>query len=384
MPIGSLTIRYCRLVTSAPPRIAIVTPVSDIRHATLQIAAARLNGRTAFVVPGGGVANWPLDVERHVVKSFGNTHSRQWMVGLRTVLDGIQPDLIHIANEPWALTTVRALRTGRAVVVHGGESLYREAPLRYRLRRWNTSRRLRQLAGYVNWGTTGMRAAEDAGLPGDVPRAVIPGSPPDPGVFSHQPLRPLGDRLRVIAVGRVVAAKGIDNLLEAAADPGRRQRIELTVVGAGPHAQTLRRRASALGLAVRFTGNLDAERVHDELVKAHVLVQPSLSTPSSREQWGRSVVEAMMTGRPVITSDCGELPHLVQDPNCVFPQGDSRALGRALDELMEEPALLTVRAECARQRAEAFRPDVLSHELVGLWRDALVYWLRSRETATSP
>ncbi|MEI2716272.1 MAG: glycosyltransferase family 4 protein [Candidatus Nanopelagicales bacterium] len=371
-------------MTPAPPRIAIVTPVSDVRHATLQIEAARLNGHTAFVVPGGGATSWPLDVERHELKSFGNSHSRQWMVGLGTVLDGIQPDLIHIANEPWAFTTLRALRTGLPVVVHGGESLYREAPLRYRLRRGNTSRRLRQLAGYVNWGTTGLRAAEDAGLPGDVPKAVIPGSPPDPGVFSYQPLRPLGDRLRVVAVGRLVAAKGIDCLLEAAADPSRRQRIDLTVVGDGPYAQNLRTKAAALGLAVRFTGDLDAGSVHEELVKADVLVQPSLSTPSSREQWGRSVVEAMMTGRPVITSDCGELPHLVQDRDCVFPQGDSPALGRALDELMEQRALLTIRAERARRRAEAFRPDVLSHELVALWRAALAYWQRSHETATSP
>lgn len=370
-------------MTSGPPRIAIITPVTDVRHATLQIAAARVNGRTAFVVPCGGATRWPLDIERYELRSFGNTLSRQWMVGLRSALDGIQPDLIHIANEPWAFTTVRALRTGRPVVVHGGESLYQEAPLKYRLRRWNTSSRLRQVAGYVNWGTTGMRAAEDAGLPRDVPRAVLPGSPPDPRVFSYRPVSQRIDRLRVIAVGRLVAAKGVDTLLEAAADPCRRQHIELTVVGDGPHAEKLRRKASTLGLVVRFTGSLDAEGVHDELARSDVLVQPSLSTPSSREQWGRSVVEAMMTGRTVITSDCGELPHLVQDSDCVFPEGDSRALGRALDELLDQPDLLTTRARAARRRAEAFRLDTLSHELVALWGAALVYWHRKHETVTS-
>lgn len=94
--------------------------------------------------------------------------------GSQERLGRIQPDLIHIANEPWAFTTVRALRTGRPVVVHGGESLYQEAPLKYRLRRWNTSSR-RQVAGYVNWGTTGMRAAEDAGLPRTRPGWGLPG-----------------------------------------------------------------------------------------------------------------------------------------------------------------------------------------------------------------
>lgn len=36
--------------------------------------------------------------------------------------------------------------------------------------------------------------------------------------------------------------------------------------------EKLRRKASTLGLVVRFTGSLDAEGVHDELARSDVLV----------------------------------------------------------------------------------------------------------------
>lgn len=78
-----------------------------------------------------------------------------------------------------------------------------------------------------------------------------------------------------------------------------------------------------------------------------------------------------MTGRPVLVSDSGELPHVVQDPAWVFPQGDADSLGRALDELRADPQLLQERGDSAYARSLGFRPDVLADQLVDFWGEVL-------------
>ncbi len=70
-----------------------------------------------------------------------------------------------------------------------------------------------------------------------------------------------------------------------------------------------------------------------------MLAVPSLTTPGWVEQFGRVVVEAMACGVPVVASDSGSLPDLVQGVGLLVPEGDPSALAEALVRVGRDPEL---------------------------------------------
>ena len=164
-----------------------------------------------------------------------------------------------------------------------------------------------------------------------------------------------GQALRVLFVGRMIALKGVDMLLEAVSRLERRGiAVELTLVGDGPAREDWERQAGSLGLAdvVRFTGALAREDVHRAMCAAHVFCLPSV-----RESGGAVLLEAMATARPVIALDHGGPAELVddavgralrlQDPGQVIVD-----LEQTLAEVVAEPAAWAERGAHGRSRVE--------------------------------
>ena len=60
-----------------------------------------------------------------------------------------------------------------------------------------------------------------------------------------------------------------------------------------------------------------------------VSVLPSLTRPNWKEQFGRTLAEAMSCETPVIGSDSGEIPHVIGDAGLIFKEGDAQALAGA-------------------------------------------------------
>ena len=353
-------------------RVAIISPTADVRHAALYVAAARVNTNVRILVPDSPlIEQWPGDVTPWPLSSKGRRNTSQWMTGLPRAVKGFEPQLIHIHNEPWAVTCQRLLRSNLPVVIHGAESVLGDAPLPQRIRRVGTRGALRRAAGYLNWGQTGLRAAEEAGLPAETPRAAIPASPPDPQSFLGPPFGDLRVNWRSLFVGRLLPVKGVETLLRSLAEAGRSARMIVKIVGSGPEGARLRGLAQSLGVDAHFLGHLDEAAVQRAMAGAHVLVVPSVDTTTAIEQWGRVVVEGMMTGRAVLVSDSGELPHIVGNRDWVFRQGDARSLGTSLDSLLQNPSLLHSRSEQAYLRSQHFHPSVLAQSLLEFWDEVL-------------
>jgi glycosyltransferase involved in cell wall biosynthesis len=153
----------------------------------------------------------------------------------------------------------------------------------------------------------------------------------------------------VACVSRLAPEKGVSVLIRALARVGRD--ALLLVVGDGPDAPACQALAAALGLGdhVRFLGRRDdVERVY---AAADVAVAPSLGA----EAFGLCVVEAMASGRPVVVSDAGALPEIVEHgrSGLVVPRGDAAALAGAIGRLVDEPALAARLAAAGRARARA-------------------------------
>ena len=78
--------------------------------------------------------------------------------------------------------------------------------------------------------------------------------------------------------------------------------------------------------------------------------------PSRSEAWGMAALEAMAHGVPVIASDVGGLPEIVEPDNggWLVPPGDPAALARAIVEVAASPDRLHEQGLKARQRAQRF------------------------------
>jgi glycosyltransferase involved in cell wall biosynthesis len=110
------------------------------------------------------------------------------------------------------------------------------------------------------------------------------------------------DRVRIIYVGMLVRAKGIDRLLNGLSRIDEDE-WELALVGTGNDEEHFRSMTSRLGLSdrVRFCGALPNSEAMKVLRGADLLVLPTLS-----DGWGAVVNEALSRGVPVICSDkCG-------------------------------------------------------------------------------
>lgn len=99
-----------------------------------------------------------------------------------------------------------------------------------------------------------------------------------------------------------------------------------------------------------------------------------LALPSWREPQGINVIEALGHGIPVVASNVGALPEMVNDGETgrIVPAGDFSALASALIEMLSNPALCRRYGETARERALArYGSQVISRNIGEAIRAAL-------------
>jgi glycosyltransferase involved in cell wall biosynthesis len=186
------------------------------------------------------------------------------------------------------------------------------------------------------------------------------------------------ERLRVLAVGRMVAKKGFDQLVDAFAELQRRGVVfEAAIVGQeDKHSETLRGRIARHGLERRIAlpGPMGQEQLLAEYRRASVLCMPSRLLPDDRDGIPNVLVEAMAAGTPVVASAVSGIPELVEDGvNGVLVAPERPAeLADALERLHGDPALRERLAGAGRETvATRFDGDRLAGRLAELFRAAL-------------
>jgi glycosyltransferase involved in cell wall biosynthesis len=164
-------------------------------------------------------------------------------------------------------------------------------------------------------------------------------------------LRSSGGPVRCVAVARLVARTGLDDLLHALARL-ERGRYHLEIVGSGPAEEALRWLVAQLGLSaeVRFVGALDRVGIAERLRAADLF-----TLPSRAESSGNVFAEAMAAGLPVVGTAVAGIPEFVQDGRhgVLVPPRDPAAVAAAIRLLGEHPVLRATIA--ARNRAHAVR-----------------------------
>ncbi len=281
--------------------------------------------------------------------------------GLARVLYQTKPDIIDLYEEPYSLIaaqilSLRAALTPRSqFVFYSAQNIYKRYPPPFQqVEQWSY-----RTAHYAH---SPSRAAIEVlrrkGYEGNT-RVIPLGANPDRFAPTRDPAatlaakESLGLHGTVIGyIGRLSPEKGVQDLLDAYALL-RPTDTTLLLVGDGPQRAFLEARAKEAGLAddVVFIGAINRLRLPSVLQAMNLLVVPSRTTPTIREQFGRVIVEAFLTGVPVIGSSCGGVPEVIGDDGLVYPEGDISALATTIGAAMVDRTGSTARAEHARARA---------------------------------
>lgn len=170
--------------------------------------------------------------------------------------------------------------------------------------------------------------------------------------------RMLRPRLPVIGwTGRMFLGKGLHVLLRASAKMKRPH--QLLVVGDGwrkPHEREL---ANDLKLADRITwaGAIPAGKMPAYYAAMDVFTHPAITSPPDmpywKEQFARTLPEAMLMGLPIVGSNSGEIPWVVGNGGLIVPENNPSALAKALDRLVGDAALRRKLGAAGRKRALA-------------------------------
>jgi glycosyltransferase involved in cell wall biosynthesis len=154
----------------------------------------------------------------------------------------------------------------------------------------------------------------------------------------------------IVTVGHLTPQKGVKYLLAASTHILREvPNAQILVIGDGPQKHELEIMAEKLGVhkKVGFTGWRDDAR--DIMAAADVIVLPSLI-----EGMPYSMLEAMVSGTPVVSTSTGGIPELLVDRETGFlvPPKKPRALSDAIVYLLQNKDVAVQMGVAGRRRVE--------------------------------
>ena len=270
----------------------------------------------------------------------GNIPLHTYVARLRHRLRALAPDAIYLHHEPYAIATAQFVLAARSAVPKAPIGIYSAQSLvKHYL--WPITAAERMVHRHADFAlpvseevAEALRAKGYKGRVDVLPLAVnVAALRPDEAAEPRVGTPTIG------YVGRLATEKGVDTLLEAMSRLGAHEARAL-IVGEGADRGRLERLSQALGLGdrVEWPGYVPHDRVASEYRRMDVLVVPSRTVSSWKEQFGRIVIEALACGVPVLVSDSGELPRLIERTGggWVVAEGDADALAAALRSVLPD------------------------------------------------
>lgn len=184
------------------------------------------------------------------------------------------------------------------------------------------------------------------------------------------------DETHIAFLGNLVPIKGVEYLIEAVnivKMTGEYRHLKLLIVGDSLNGRFSDYKEKLLAIVkdegleadVHFIGRVqDVRPVYDI---SDVVVLPSLS-----EGFGRTIIEAMAYGTPVIGSKVGGIPEIIEDgiDGLLVPPKDAGAIANAIIRLMQNKEFYSSISKSARIKAQYYNAEDQARRIMHAMQEA--------------
>jgi glycosyltransferase involved in cell wall biosynthesis len=162
----------------------------------------------------------------------------------------------------------------------------------------------------------------------------------------------------IVAIGRLIAKKGFENLIRACALLVKHETsFRCEIFGEGPLKDQLRALIEDLGLQdrIQLPGPKPQHELRRHLANARVFVLPSVpEADGGMDNLPTVIMEAMATGLPVVSTTIGGIPEMIVENETGFlvPPKDVTALASAIEKVLNDPSLGQKLGQAGYERAQ--------------------------------
>jgi glycosyltransferase involved in cell wall biosynthesis len=293
------------------------------------------------------------------------------ILAVRNILAGIQPDLIHAqGTERDCAMTAAFCRRPKVLTIHGNcraiAQFRQSRPFSY----WWLQARLEQFCLPRFDGVVCISKYTKEWVSSLAKRTWLLPNAVDPSFFDIQPQKP-ASRPVILVVANVDARKNQIGLIHSLDNLSKQHFFDVRFFGKcgeDPYGQEFRRLLQARSWCI-WGGMLDRDRLRNEFTKATAVMLPTWE-----DNCPMVVLEAQAAGVPVIASNVGGVPDLVQDGRTGLLTDPARpeTMSKALARLLGDPTLAKQLAEEGRSQAKArFHPKVIAEKHLEIYREII-------------
>jgi glycosyltransferase involved in cell wall biosynthesis len=165
----------------------------------------------------------------------------------------------------------------------------------------------------------------------------------------------------ILFFGRLHAQKGITDLINAVSGLSD---VSLKIVGSGPEEEAISKliQEKSASDKIELLGPLYGEKLKEIIRNSAFVVMPS----ASYENAPFSVIEAFALGKPVIASNIGGLPELIENgkTGLLFDAGNIADLKNSIEYLFSHPCIIRSMGLAARLFVEKNFSDSSHYEKI--------------------
>jgi glycosyltransferase involved in cell wall biosynthesis len=176
----------------------------------------------------------------------------------------------------------------------------------------------------------------------------------------------IGHENTIIYTGQLIEAKGLDILIKSL--PIVKEEIDdfrCYIVGDGKASYNLKNLAIELGVSdlVEFTGFLGRDNLKEYYMKSEIFVFPVVWP----EPFGRSLLEAMNYGLPIIASENIER-EIIGDAGLIYKKNDPNELAEKIIYLFENEKERKKLSKNAKKKIKDYYPEKVVPKVENLYR----------------
>ena len=178
-------------------------------------------------------------------------------------------------------------------------------------------------------------------------------------LFRYKPPKPIGEAPHLVVTRNLEALYGNRYAIKALSLISRNfPHARMTLAGDGPERAELTQLVTELGLSerVHFSGRLERQQIANLYADADILINPTTA-----DNMPNSLLEAMACGVPVVSTDVGGIPFLVEHRHTAMlvKPTDVQALADAVQELIDDPVLVEKLSNNALAQVTQYQPETV-------------------------